>query len=262
MALLACGSAYWPLAFEPSAMTNRHPHYCGHPHCRGHPPGGTVAGGGGLPWENFAVKKGGEIAAWRNVGGTVSHFATAAGIVSSESFGDFTGGEIVPGRTPPPLHPTEMGGRAGLQTPPSDIKQRNNSEDKTAMNPNTFGGRTIVSTATNVQGLAQDQVQGPPVCLVMWAGHPSKCLLATVPLAHPHTRTGTRGNGCLLRNDPARHSGTRRCCGLFSGSLSRELWAWCAVNSPMHSLDHRTLWVWSLLGLPGLHFAPTRGQTC
>ena len=29
LALLACGSAYWPLAFEPSAMTSRHPHYSG-----------------------------------------------------------------------------------------------------------------------------------------------------------------------------------------------------------------------------------------
>ena len=38
LALLACGGAYWPLALEPSAMTRRHPHYCGHPHCRGHPP--------------------------------------------------------------------------------------------------------------------------------------------------------------------------------------------------------------------------------
>ena len=38
LALLACGGAYWPLALEPSAMTTRHPHYCGHPHCRGHPP--------------------------------------------------------------------------------------------------------------------------------------------------------------------------------------------------------------------------------
>ena len=38
LALLACGGAYWPLAPEPSAMTSRHPHYCGHPHCRGHPP--------------------------------------------------------------------------------------------------------------------------------------------------------------------------------------------------------------------------------
>ena len=38
LALLACGGAYWPLAFEPSAMTSRHPHYCGHPHCCGHPP--------------------------------------------------------------------------------------------------------------------------------------------------------------------------------------------------------------------------------
>ena len=32
LALLACGGAYWPLAFDPSAMTSRHPH------CRGHPP--------------------------------------------------------------------------------------------------------------------------------------------------------------------------------------------------------------------------------
>ena len=31
LALLACGGAYWPLAFEPSAMTSRHPYYCGHP---------------------------------------------------------------------------------------------------------------------------------------------------------------------------------------------------------------------------------------
>ena len=37
LALLACGGAYWPLALEPSAMTSRHLHYCGHPHCRGHP---------------------------------------------------------------------------------------------------------------------------------------------------------------------------------------------------------------------------------
>ena len=28
LALLACGGAYWPLAFEPSAMTSRHPYYC------------------------------------------------------------------------------------------------------------------------------------------------------------------------------------------------------------------------------------------
>ena len=33
LALLACGGAYWPLALEPSAMTSRHPYYCGHPHC-------------------------------------------------------------------------------------------------------------------------------------------------------------------------------------------------------------------------------------
>ena len=38
LALLACGGAYWPLALEPSAMTSRHPYYCGHPHCCGHPP--------------------------------------------------------------------------------------------------------------------------------------------------------------------------------------------------------------------------------
>ena len=38
LALLACGGAYWPLAFEPSAMPSRDPHYCGHPHCRWHPP--------------------------------------------------------------------------------------------------------------------------------------------------------------------------------------------------------------------------------
>ena len=38
LALLACGGAYWPLALEPSAMTSRHPYYCGHPHCHGHPP--------------------------------------------------------------------------------------------------------------------------------------------------------------------------------------------------------------------------------
>ena len=31
LALLACGGAYWPLAFESSAMTSRHPYYCGHP---------------------------------------------------------------------------------------------------------------------------------------------------------------------------------------------------------------------------------------
>ena len=37
LALLACGGAYWLFAFEPSAMTSRPPHYCGHP----------PAGGGG-----------------------------------------------------------------------------------------------------------------------------------------------------------------------------------------------------------------------
>ena len=54
LALLACGGAYWPLALEPSAMTSRHPHYCGHPHCR---KGGMAQGhhaglfffGGGVP---------------------------------------------------------------------------------------------------------------------------------------------------------------------------------------------------------------------
>ena len=46
LALLACGGAYWPLAFEPSAVTSRHPYYCGHPHCCGHPPS-WVGGGGG-----------------------------------------------------------------------------------------------------------------------------------------------------------------------------------------------------------------------
>ena len=38
LALFACGGANWPLTLEPSAMTSRHPYYCGHPHCRGHPP--------------------------------------------------------------------------------------------------------------------------------------------------------------------------------------------------------------------------------
>ena len=38
--LLACGGAYWPLTLEPSAMTSRHPHCCGHPPALG--------GGGGL----------------------------------------------------------------------------------------------------------------------------------------------------------------------------------------------------------------------
>ena len=38
LALLACGGAYWPLALEPSAMTSRHPYYCGHPYFCGHPP--------------------------------------------------------------------------------------------------------------------------------------------------------------------------------------------------------------------------------
>ena len=40
LALLACGGAYWPLAFEPSAMTSRYPYYCEHPHCC------TLGGGG------------------------------------------------------------------------------------------------------------------------------------------------------------------------------------------------------------------------
>ena len=33
LALLACGGTYWPLTLEPSAMTSRHPYFCGHPHC-------------------------------------------------------------------------------------------------------------------------------------------------------------------------------------------------------------------------------------
>ena len=33
LALLACGGAYWPLAFEPSAMTSRHPYYYGGGSC-------------------------------------------------------------------------------------------------------------------------------------------------------------------------------------------------------------------------------------
>ena len=37
LALLACGGACWPLALEPSAMTSRHPYFCGHPHCCRHP---------------------------------------------------------------------------------------------------------------------------------------------------------------------------------------------------------------------------------
>ena len=49
LALLACGGAYWHLAFEPSAMTSRHPYYCGRPHCRRHPP----SWGGGDPECNF-----------------------------------------------------------------------------------------------------------------------------------------------------------------------------------------------------------------
>ena len=43
--MLACGGAYWPMAFEPSAMTSKPPHYCGHPHCRGHRPALGMHGG-------------------------------------------------------------------------------------------------------------------------------------------------------------------------------------------------------------------------
>ena len=53
LALLACGGAYWPLALEPSAMTSRHPYYCGHPHCRGHPP--APGGGVGNPECTFCL---------------------------------------------------------------------------------------------------------------------------------------------------------------------------------------------------------------
>ena len=42
LALLACGGAYWPLALEPSAMTSRHPYFCGHPPALG----GLVQGPG------------------------------------------------------------------------------------------------------------------------------------------------------------------------------------------------------------------------
>ena len=59
LALLACGGAYWPLALEPSAMTRRHPCYCGHPHCRGHPPSwvGIQGGGGHIPSAVNSTKK-------------------------------------------------------------------------------------------------------------------------------------------------------------------------------------------------------------
>ena len=71
--------------------------------------GGGVFTMGEFCRENFAVKKGEEIFPWQNFGGTVPYFATAAGIVSSESFGDFNGGEIICGeivlrQTPPPLY--------------------------------------------------------------------------------------------------------------------------------------------------------------
>ena len=64
-------------------------------------------GGGGFATgefrrENFPVKEGGEIFPCRTFGGTVPYFATAAGIVSSESFGDFKDGDIFPWRNPPP----------------------------------------------------------------------------------------------------------------------------------------------------------------
>ena len=42
LALLACGGAYWPLALEPSAMTSRHPYYCGHPPAWGGGAGGPL----------------------------------------------------------------------------------------------------------------------------------------------------------------------------------------------------------------------------
>ena len=46
LALLACGGAYWPLAFEPSAMTSRHPYYCGGIYRRG---GGGYKGRRSVP---------------------------------------------------------------------------------------------------------------------------------------------------------------------------------------------------------------------
>ena len=68
LALLACGGAYWPLTLEPSAMTSRHPYYCGHSHCRGHPlawvgiqnagyGGGGVSAGDIFGGENFGTPK-------------------------------------------------------------------------------------------------------------------------------------------------------------------------------------------------------------
>ena len=50
LALLACGGTYWPLALAPSAMTSRHPYYCGHPPaCVGiqNATSGYPGGGGG-----------------------------------------------------------------------------------------------------------------------------------------------------------------------------------------------------------------------
>ena len=48
LALLACGGAYWPLALEPSAMTSRHPYYCGHPPAWVGIQNATSAAGGGV----------------------------------------------------------------------------------------------------------------------------------------------------------------------------------------------------------------------
>ena len=54
LALLACGGAYWPLAFEPSAMTSRHPYYST-----------TVLRGGEGGWHKALVV--GSVGLWRRL---------------------------------------------------------------------------------------------------------------------------------------------------------------------------------------------------
>ena len=62
LALLACGGANWPLAFEPSA--SRHPYYCRHLHCRGHPPAWGGGGESRMQLLSMASCPDGLISAW------------------------------------------------------------------------------------------------------------------------------------------------------------------------------------------------------
>ena len=76
LALLACGGAYWPFAFEPSAMTSRHPYYCGHPH----------QGGGGRGTDARRRREGRGLEKWAAVLGPLFCVTTDVGAKGKHKF--------------------------------------------------------------------------------------------------------------------------------------------------------------------------------